>query len=66
MPCPTDRASFWKLVKLNREIRENHLLESPAVEKLHPRNILLVAIIIVVLAETERLMKKADKILLKE
>jgi very-short-patch-repair endonuclease len=33
VPYPKDKDSFWKLVKLGREIREIHLLESPQVEK---------------------------------
>jgi predicted helicase len=33
VPYPKDKDSFWKLVKLGREIREIHLLESPTVEK---------------------------------
>lgn len=32
VPYPADAAHFWKLVELGREIREIHLLESPAVE----------------------------------
>jgi hypothetical protein len=33
VPFPKDKDIFWKLVKLGREIREIHLLESPQVEK---------------------------------
>jgi very-short-patch-repair endonuclease len=33
VPYPKDKDSFWKLVKLGREIREIHLLESATVEK---------------------------------
>jgi predicted helicase len=33
VPFPKDVNSFWKLVKLGGEIRQIHLLESPAVEK---------------------------------
>jgi hypothetical protein len=33
VPYPKDKNTFWKLVKLGREIREIHLLESPQVEK---------------------------------
>lgn len=29
IPYPTDKDNFWKLVKLGRQIRELHLLESP-------------------------------------
>jgi very-short-patch-repair endonuclease len=32
VPYPKDKATFWKLVKLGGEIRQVHLLESPAVE----------------------------------
>ena len=33
VPYPKDKNTFWKLVKLGGEIRQLHLLESPAVEK---------------------------------
>jgi hypothetical protein len=33
VPYPTDKDTFWQLVKLGGEIRQIHLLESPAVEK---------------------------------
>jgi predicted helicase len=33
VPYPKDKDTFWKLVKIGREIREIHLLESPTVEK---------------------------------
>ena len=33
MPYPKDKDTFWQLVKLGGEIRQIHLLESPAVEK---------------------------------
>ena len=33
VPYPKDSTTFWKLVKLGREIREIHLLESSVVEK---------------------------------
>jgi predicted helicase len=33
VPFPKDKDTFWKLVKLGGEIRQIHLLESPAVEK---------------------------------
>jgi predicted helicase len=33
VPYPKDTTTFWKLVKLGREIREIHLLESSVVEK---------------------------------
>ncbi|MDE0471469.1 MAG: hypothetical protein OXH57_05975 [Ekhidna sp.] len=33
VPYPKDRDTFWQLVKLGGEIRQIHLLESPAVEK---------------------------------
>jgi predicted helicase len=33
VPYPKDKDTFWKLVKLGREIREIHLLESAKVEK---------------------------------
>ncbi|MBC6409641.1 MAG: DUF559 domain-containing protein [Ekhidna sp.] len=33
VPYPKDRNTFWQLVKLGEEIRQIHLLESPAVEK---------------------------------
>jgi predicted helicase len=33
VPYPKDKDNFWKLVKLGREIREIHLLESATVEK---------------------------------
>ena len=32
VPYPKDAKTFWKLVKLGREIRQIHLLESPIVE----------------------------------
>ena len=32
VPHPKDKETFWKLVKLGGEIRQIHLLESPAVE----------------------------------
>ena len=32
VPYPKDKDTFWKLVKLGGEIRQIHLLESPAVE----------------------------------
>ena len=32
IPYPKDQITFWKLVKLGGEIRQIHLLESPAVE----------------------------------
>ena len=32
VPYPKDQATFWQLVKLGKEIREIHLLESPEVE----------------------------------
>ena len=33
VPYPKDAATFWQLVKLGRQIRQIHLLESPIVEK---------------------------------
>jgi predicted helicase len=33
VPYPKDKDTFWQLVKLGGEIRQIHLLESPAVEK---------------------------------
>jgi predicted helicase len=33
IPYPKNKDTFWKLVKLGGEIRQIHLLESPAVEK---------------------------------
>ncbi|MFA6111258.1 MAG: type ISP restriction/modification enzyme [Candidatus Latescibacterota bacterium] len=33
VPYPTDRESFWQLVKLGEELRQLHLLESPKVEQ---------------------------------
>ncbi|MEL7006515.1 MAG: type ISP restriction/modification enzyme, partial [Bacteroidota bacterium] len=33
VPYPEDKDTFWSLVKLGREIRQIHLLESPKVEK---------------------------------
>ncbi len=33
VPYPKDKEPFWQLVKLGGEIRQIHLLESPAVEK---------------------------------
>jgi len=33
VPFPEDKVIFWQLVKLGGEIRQIHLLESPAVEK---------------------------------
>lgn len=33
VPYPKDKETFWQLVKLGREIRQIHLLESPTVEK---------------------------------
>ena len=33
VPYPTDKETFWQLVKLGGEIRQIHLLESPTVEK---------------------------------
>ena len=33
VPYPKDKETFWQLVKLGGEIRQIHLLESPAVEK---------------------------------
>ena len=33
VPYPKDRDTFWQLVKLGGEIRQIHLLESPAVEQ---------------------------------
>jgi predicted helicase len=33
VPYPKDKVIFWQLVKLGAEIRQIHLLESPAVEK---------------------------------
>ena len=33
VPYPKDAATFWQLVKLGSQIRQNHLLESPIVEK---------------------------------
>jgi predicted helicase len=33
VPYPKDKDTFWKLVKIGREIREIHLLESAKVEK---------------------------------
>lgn len=33
VPYPKDNKTFWQLVKLGREIRQIHLLESPIVEK---------------------------------
>jgi predicted helicase len=33
VPYPKDKKTFWELVKLGREIRQIHLLESPAVEQ---------------------------------
>ena len=33
VPYPKDQVTFWQLVKLGGEIRQIHLLESPAVEK---------------------------------
>ncbi len=33
VPYPKDKDTFWQLVKLGEEIRQIHLLESPAVEK---------------------------------
>jgi len=33
VPYPKDRATFWQLVELGSELRQIHLLESPAVEK---------------------------------
>lgn len=33
VPYPKDKDTFWQLVKLGGQIREIHLLESPAVEK---------------------------------
>lgn len=33
VPYPKDATTFWQLVKLGGEIRQIHLLESPAVEK---------------------------------
>lgn len=32
VPYPKDKTTFWALVKLGKQIREIHLLESPAVE----------------------------------
>lgn len=32
VPYPKDQATFWQLVKLGKEVREIHLLESPEVE----------------------------------
>lgn len=32
MPYPKDKSTFWLLVKLGREIRQIHLLESPVVK----------------------------------
>lgn len=33
VPYPTDKKTFWKLVKIGSQIRKVHLLESPKVEK---------------------------------
>jgi len=33
VPYPSDQATFWQLVKLGGQLREIHLLESPAVEQ---------------------------------
>lgn len=33
VPYPKDKVTFWHLVKLGKEIRQIHLLESPTVEK---------------------------------
>lgn len=33
IPYPTDKKTFWSLVKLGSELRQIHLLESPVVEK---------------------------------
>ena len=33
MPYPTDKETFWSLVKLGSELRKVHLLESPVVDK---------------------------------
>ncbi len=33
VPYPTDKKTFWKLVKIGSQIRQIHLLESPKVEK---------------------------------
>ncbi|MDX9854758.1 MAG: type ISP restriction/modification enzyme [Tenuifilaceae bacterium] len=33
VPYPTNQETFWQLVKLGGELRQIHLLESPAVEK---------------------------------
>ena len=33
MPYPKDKDTFWQLVNLGGQIRQIHLLESPAVEK---------------------------------
>ncbi|MDD3045230.1 MAG: DNA methyltransferase, partial [Candidatus Delongbacteria bacterium] len=33
VPYPKDKETFWKLVRLGGELRQLHLLESPAVEK---------------------------------
>jgi predicted helicase len=33
VPYPKDQATFWQLVKLGKEIREIHLLESPKVDE---------------------------------
>ena len=33
VPYPKDKETFWKLVRLGGELRQIHLLESPAVEK---------------------------------
>lgn len=34
IPYPENKENFWQLVKLGRELRQIHLLESPVVEKL--------------------------------
>jgi hypothetical protein len=34
IPYPTDKESFWKLVELGSELRQVHLMESPALNKL--------------------------------
>jgi len=33
VPYPNDKASFWQLVKLGKELRQLHLLESPKVNE---------------------------------
>jgi hypothetical protein len=33
VPYPSDKKTFWQLVKLGGEIRQIHLLESPIVDK---------------------------------